>query len=448
MFLFTITINDLSISHKSSNFAAENVKKGTKMKILFVIDTLYTSNNGTSISAQRYATELRKRGHEVRALCGDAPKSESDKQITDGDFCTGIFHFPIFQPLCEKNDFYYGDANKAIIKQACDWADIVHVYTPLFMSNAAITYCKKIGKPVTAAFHIQPENITSQFGLGKVALFNKLIYRIFRKVTYNRVRHIHAPSAFIANELFKNGYQAKTHIISNGIHDEFIAAGKQKCQRPTANSQQPYKIMMIGRLSQEKRQDVIIKAMQYSTYANQIQLVFAGRGPELSRYLRLSKNLKNPPRFIYKQRPELIQELLTTDLYIHASDMEIEAISCIEAFATGLVPVIANSDKSATPQFALDDRSLFKAGDPKDLARAIDYWLGRPKERLLMEKRYAAEANKYSLANSIKLFEQMLREEIADNKKKDNETSPVTPHITVLSTIKRQAGRLNRTRTA
>ena len=83
------------------------------MKILFVIDTLYTSNNGTSISAQRYATELRKRGHEVRALCGDAPKSESDKQITDGDFCTGIFHFPIFQPLCEKNDFFYGNANKA-----------------------------------------------------------------------------------------------------------------------------------------------------------------------------------------------------------------------------------------------------------------------------------------------------------------------------------------------
>ena len=32
------------------------------MKILFVIDTYYTNNNGTSISAQRFASELRKRG--------------------------------------------------------------------------------------------------------------------------------------------------------------------------------------------------------------------------------------------------------------------------------------------------------------------------------------------------------------------------------------------------
>ena len=35
------------------------------MKILFVIDSFYTTNNGTSISAQRFAGELRKRGHEV-----------------------------------------------------------------------------------------------------------------------------------------------------------------------------------------------------------------------------------------------------------------------------------------------------------------------------------------------------------------------------------------------
>ena len=38
------------------------------MKILFVIDAYFTHNNGTSISAQRFADELRKRGHEVKIL--------------------------------------------------------------------------------------------------------------------------------------------------------------------------------------------------------------------------------------------------------------------------------------------------------------------------------------------------------------------------------------------
>lgn len=346
------------------------------MKILFVIDTFYTSNNGTSISAQRYAAELRKRGHEVRVLCGDKPKTEQDAHLTDGDYCTGIFHFPVFQFLCEKHDFFYGNADRPLIRKACRWADVVHVYTPFFMSNAAISYCQQIGKPVTAAFHIQPENITSSFGLGKVSCINNLIYRIFRYVTYNRVRHIHTPSAFIAGELHRRGYTAQTHVISNGIHDEFITAGTRKCENEEMRKCENDKIvniLMIGRLSKEKRQDVIIRAMQYSRYADRIQLVFAGKGPEYSRYVRMGRTLSRQPRFVYLQRPELIRQLLSTDLYIHASDMEIEAISCIEAFATGLVPVIADSAESATPQFALDERSLFRAGDPKDLARKIDY---------------------------------------------------------------------------
>lgn len=410
------------------------------MRILFVIDTLYTSNNGTSISAQRYAAELRKRGHEVRALCGDKPKTEEDKQITDGDFCTGIFHFPIFQFMCEKHDFFYGNANKKIIEEACNWAEVVHVYTPFFMSNAAISYCNKIGKPVTAAFHVQPENITSSFGMGKVKWINDMIYRIFRKETYSRVGYIHAPSVFIANELRKHGYTSQIHIISNGIHDEFLQAYNRKVK--TENSVQNkecFKIMMVGRLSQEKRQDVIINAVKYSKYADRIQLVFAGRGPEYARYEKLGRTLKYKPLFIYKQRPQLIEELLTTDLYIHASDMEIEAISCIEAFATGIVPVIADSNNSATPQFALDDRSLFKAGDPKDLARAIDYWLDRTRERKIMEEKYALAARKYSLTNSIKLFEKMLYAAM-----QNEENITYTPHITMLSTIKRKAIRLYR----
>ena len=144
-------------------------------------------------------------------------------------------------------------------------------------------------------------------------------------------------------------------------------------------------------------------------------MVFAGRGPEYDKYVELGKGLKYPPQFVYVTRDELIEHLLTTDLYIHASDMESEAISCIEAFATGLVPVIANSDMSATPQFALDGRSLFKPGDPKDLARAIDYWFDHPNERRYMEELYRVAAKRYSLANSVSLFEKMLEEEIAEH---------------------------------
>jgi glycosyltransferase involved in cell wall biosynthesis len=132
--------------------------------------------------------------------------------------------------------------------------------------------------------------------------------------------------------------------------------------------------------------------------------------------LKLSEKLANPPQFVYVKQDELIKLLLQCDLYVHASDMESEAISCIEAFATGLVPVIANSELSATPQFALDDRSLFLPGNPKDLARAIDYWLDNSEERECMEKTYVKAAKKYSLAISVRMFEEMLNEEIEEQK--------------------------------
>ena len=387
------------------------------MKILFVIDSFYTTNNGTSISAQRFAGELRKRGHEVKVLCWDTPEY-IENNLTDGDFTTKKFNIPVFQPLCDKHDFSFAYNDTEVVHAACDWADIVHVFVPFGIEKEAIDYCNQIGKPVTAAFHIQPENMTSSVSMGKVEWFNELFYRSFRYNIYNRVHHVHVPSQFMGNMIAERGYTAKIHPISNGIQEAFMDAGEKKAESRKSkveSQKQVFKIMMIGRLSQEKRQDVIINAVKYSKYADRIQLVFAGRGPEYEKYVELGKDLKHQPQFIYVGRDELIKHLLETDLYVHASDMESEAISCIEAFSTGLVPVIANSHVSATPQFALDGRSLFMPGDPKDLARAIDYWLDHPHERQYMEEQYRLAGRQYSLEASVSQFEEMLNEEIQEN---------------------------------
>ncbi len=385
------------------------------MKILFVIDTYNTNNNGTSISAQRFAAELRNRGHEVKILCADEDSDENK-------FIVPKLYVPIFQPLMDKHDFDFakvlGIENLQIIRKAVDWADIVHCFLPFILEITAQHYANRIGKPCTGAFHIQPENMTSSVGLGKVDVVNETFYREFRRNMYDKFRHIHVPSQFMGDMIVERGYKAKIHVISNGIQDEFIEAGKRNMEHGKPQKDPQYRdkllVMMVGRLSQEKRQDVIINAVNYSRYADKIQLVFAGRGPEYDKYVELGKQLKNPPQFVYLDRDNLINLLSQTDLYVHASDMESEAISCIEAFATGLVPVIANSTVSATPQFALDGRSLFLPGNSKDLARAMDYWFDHPNERHYMEKLYQKSAKHYSLANSVSLFEEMLQEEIND----------------------------------
>jgi glycosyltransferase involved in cell wall biosynthesis len=383
------------------------------MRILFVIDTYDTNNNGTSISAQRFAAELRRRGHEVKILTSGEPGEDR--------FALPTYKMPIFQPLMDKQNFNFAYNEKKTIREAVKWADIIHCFLPFAIEVEAKHYADKIGKPSTAAFHIQPQNLWSSVGLGKVDWIQNGTYLSFRQFLYNKFRHIHAPSQFMADEIKKRGYTAKIHVISNGIQDAFLEAGHLFYDqgRPPKSPELEGKIpiIMIGRLSQEKRQDVIINAVPYSKYADKIQLFFAGKGPEYDHYVELGKQLKNPPQFVYLEQPKLIDLLSQCDLYVHASDMESEAISCIEAFATGLVPVIANSEVSATPQFALDGRSLFKPGSPKDLARAIDYWLDHPNERKYMGELYRVAAKKYSLANSVRMFEEMLQEEIEDQKR-------------------------------
>ena len=167
---------------------------------------------------------------------------------------------------------------------------------------------------------------------------------------------------------------------------------------------------MIGRLSAEKRQDVLIDAVNRCAYRDRIQLILAGQGPKLETLRKRAEKLPIPPIIQFFPKAELLDVLAMSDLYVHAADVEIEAISCMEAFASGLVPIIANSPKSATPQFALDDRSLFTAGDSADLAEKIEYWLDNEDERRYMEGRYAEHGRAFDIDHCVSQIEDMFRQ--------------------------------------
>ena len=178
-----------------------------------------------------------------------------------------------------------------------------------------------------------------------------------------------------------------------------------------------FNVLMVGRYAGEKRQDVLIDACAKSRYADKIQVILAGKGPLEKKYRHLAEKLPNPAVMGFYEPERLLEILHMADLYVHTSDAEIEAMSCMEAFACGLVPVIADSPRSATPQFALDERSLFPAGDSGALAQRIDWWIEHPAEREEMEHRYAEHAKQYALSESIRQTEEMFRMAIQEQKR-------------------------------
>ena len=376
------------------------------MKILIVIDQFDNSNNGTTISARRFTKGLQSAGNEVYVVSTGDKKDEYKFNLKELPLPPGISH------IVKSQGMSFAIPNTEVLEKAISSVDIVHFYMPFFISKAGLKICEKLHIPHTAAFHVQPENITYSIGLGTNTKVNDFIYTHYRDSFFNHFSHIHCPSEFIANELKEHGYTAKLHVISNGVDDEFKYYGKEKLPE----FKDKFVITMIGRYSNEKRQDVLIDAISKSKHADKIQLVLAGKGPKEAKYKKLGEKLINPPVMKFYNTEDLIDLLKSTDLYVHSADAEIEAISCIEAFACGNVPIIANSPNSATKQFALVKESLFEAGNSTDLANKIDFWIENEDYRKEMELKYSQSAEKYRLKDSIKKMEEMFEDAIREYK--------------------------------
>ena len=382
------------------------------MKITIVADVFGVENNGTTATIKRLMEGLIKKGHQVTIVSPyKNEESENPKYIT-----VRTRDFGIFNGYLAKNGVELGRPEKDKIIEAIKDADVVHIELPFKMGKCAAKLCREMDIPYTTAFHCQPENFSSHLGLKDSVLFNKYMYHYFNSRFYNKVKYIHCPTAFIANELEKHKYKAKKFVISNGVISTY---SKMDVEKPE-ELRDKFVILNIGRLVAEKRQDILVKAMKYSKYADRIQLIFAGVGPKQEKVKKLAKNLKNQPIFGYYPKEELAKIVNYSDLYVHPSDVEIEAIVCLEAMACGLVPVISDSKKSASRFFALDDRSLFKAGDPKDCAKKIDYMIEHPEEKAELSEKYIEAAQVYRFDNTLEQMIAMFNEAI-DDKKKERE---------------------------
>lgn len=366
------------------------------MTIVFVIENAGNPSNGSVMTALRFRKELERQGHVVRIV--------SDGITGDGTYSLESYKIPFISKLMRKSGMTFAKYNKKIVSQAFQGADIIHLFFPFELQRRSLKLARKMGIICTAAFHLHPDNVLKNAGLRKPKTSTKMLFQYFRKYLYDHVTDIHCPSHFIADELVKHNYKARLHVISNGITNEFKHVERN---RPKVDRENPFRILMVGRLAHEKRQDLLIDAIAESKYADMIDVTFAGSGPLQVELETRAKKLSRPATFDFFTQDKLLDEIHRSDLYVHAADVEIEGISCIEAFASGLVPLIGNATDSATKQFALIDESLFNAGDAENLRKKIEYWIENPEHLKTAGKQYATHAKNYTIESSVKKFIQM-----------------------------------------
>lgn len=370
------------------------------MVITFVSDTFQDSDNETAQSALRFAEALAERGHAIRVVTqGDPARSGRDEKTGFEMFYLPERKIPFVSRLAKKQNALFAKPVCAVLERAISGADAVHIFQPWALGRAARKTARKLGVPAVAAFYIQPEHIAWNIGLGGVPFLAHLIYFLLNRFFYRRFDHIHCPSKSIAAQLRTHGYKARLHVVSSGVRPGPVPPVSPPEPSDTVG------ILVAGRLSPEKRPDLILRAAALSRHARRIQLYFAGSGPLEAKLRKMGKGLPNPPVFGLFDREALLRLMGACRLYVHASEVEAEGLDCLEAMAGGLIPVIADSRRSAAVQFALDPRHLFRAGSPGALAEKIDEWLDQPWRMERARREYLLFAREFTTERSARKME-------------------------------------------
>ena len=380
------------------------------MKILFVLECANQPTNGTTASCIRFAKELEKKGHEVTIIGCDRIVGEKYHRY----FGLPKYKFPVTDPLIVKGGFLVCRCIIKTIKEAIKGQDVVHLFLPFKLSNVCRLVAQEEGIPCTTAFHIVPQNVTAAMHLAWSRLINGILLFSFKQYLYNQVKYVHCPSPMAAEIMKKHNFKNnEARVFTNGVIPFFHKIDVQKPEE----YKDKFVVCMSGRLVDEKRQDLILKAVAKSKYNDKIQVILLGQGTNYKWYTRLGKRLKNPPLIKFCTKEEVREVLNYTDLYVHASDYEIEGIACIEAISCGVVPVISNSKYCATKDFAVDkEHCWFKHGSPKDLRKKIEWFYENQDELNRLKAVYLEESKKYALADQVDKLEQMFIDAINDKK--------------------------------
>jgi len=367
---------------------------GVVMKILYVINNAYTNGNGLAGSCRRTVQYLKEAGEDVRILSARGANGETP------DYILPDATIPFFSKIIKKQGYAFAKRDNDVIREAVRWADVVHLEEPFDLQIRTVKIAEAENKPITATYHLHPENFYASVHLRKSRYLNSTTMSVWMNTVFNHCRIVQCPTENVRQRLEKWHCKAELRVISNGMLPDKPEIVPSPIQKPNGI----WLVVTTGRYSEEKDQMTLLKAMRYSKFADRIQLIFAGRGPIEQKLREKADELvkdgivKRPPIFGFYSLPELQAIYRQADLYIHCAIIEVEGMSCMEAIQTGLVPVIADGRLTATPQFALGVDSLYPEQNAQALAERIDYWLSDDDRRKCEAERYKGMGSKYDIS--------------------------------------------------
>jgi glycosyltransferase involved in cell wall biosynthesis len=383
-----------------------------ELRVLIVTDQYEPMVGGVPTVTRELARGLAERGHAVEVL---APSSTGRSATRAGGRLTVARRGSVRWPWYE--DQRLGFLSRAAAGEliAGFAPDVVHVHSPLTLGAAARSAARRRRVPVVYTNHYLPANVhptadrVDRAGAGRrpaapgdpavgsttpatrVAsatrataaavggaagtLFDVGFYGYLTAFA-NRCDRVTAPTATALLLLRDHGLRAPSQVVSNGVDLDVYSPGAadESLRRRYALPAGRPLILSVGRISPEKRADVLIEALAAQDVADTV-LALAGSGPDEGRLRELAarRGVAERVRFLgFIPGTDLPGLYRLADVFAIASEAELQSLVTMEAMASGLPVVAVNAGALGELVHAGENGFLARPGRAADVAGSLD----------------------------------------------------------------------------
>jgi glycosyltransferase involved in cell wall biosynthesis len=281
--------------------------------------------------------------------------------------------------------------------------DVVHLHSPLTLGAAARPAARRRHVPVVYTNHYLPLNVWpasagAKRAAGPVSRARDAAFYAYVTGFANRCDLVTAPTPTALRLLRDHGLRVPSKAVSNGVDlDRFspgpggreeAAALRSKYGLPAGRPL----VLSVGRLSPEKRADVLIAAVARLHGAHETGpaetgagnsggaedgapvLVLAGTGPDegrlrsLARHYGVAERVRFPGFVAEEDLPGLYR---LADVFAIASEAELQSLVTMAAMASGLPVVAIDAGALAELVHAGDNGFLARPGHAGEIAVSL-----------------------------------------------------------------------------
>ena len=352
------------------------------MRIMVVTDQYESMVGGVPTVTRELARGLAGRGHEV-ALVVPSPAWRGRLATTEhvSVMYRGSLRWPFYDGM-RLGCLPAAAARKLIASFA---PDVAHIHSPVTLGVMAQIGARQRRVPVVYTNHYLPVNVRPSTA-PRSRVVDTLFYRHVVGFS-NRCTYVTAPTSTALRLLRERGLRVPSGVLSNGVDLGAYSPGPADDRirhRYGLLAGRPL-ILSVGRLSPEKRTDVLLDAA--ARLGTDTQIAIAGSGTDEARLRARAQRLGlgGRARFLgFIPGSDLPGLYRLADVFAIASEAELQSLTTMEAMATGL-PVVA-VDAYALGELVGhgDNGFLARPGHAAEIAEYLDQLCADPSLRARM----------------------------------------------------------------